>query len=360
MYGDRIRQARELSALTQEQLAELIGVGQSAVAQIEAGIFAPSEAILQAIAMSTGFDMAFLRQEKPPAEFPFTSLLYRSQAKVSKTDKARAHRTAQLMFEIAQLTRAKLKDIPVTIPRLSEPPEVAAQLTRASLGFSPDTPIPNLVNAIERAGVLVFRLPLNVEGFDGFSAWVGPIHNIPVICLLGGKFGYRQRFTLSEELCHLVKHSPLRCAVKEADQEARQFAGELLLPTDAARAEITNPVTLSSLLPIRQRYGVSLQFAIRRAAELEIITANQYRYLMMQLSSKGWKKEEPGDSAVAPEQPRMFTKMIEAVYGKPPDLMKIKREMGGAPVALLRSLIGADSPADPEPSGRIIAFRRAS
>ena len=133
---------------------------------------------------------------------------------------------------------------------------------------------------------------------DGFSAWVGSSHDIPVICLLSGKHGYRQRFTLAEELCHLVKHFPLRCGVKEADEEARTFAGELLLPEEIMRSEVTGSVTLSSLLPVRQKYGVSLQFAIRRVSDLGVISSNQYRYLCMQIASRGWRKEEPGDTAV--------------------------------------------------------------
>ena len=157
MNGERIRQVRELSGLTQIELARRINVHQSAIAQIEAEAFTPSDAVLEAIAIATGFDVPFLKQDKSPSEFPFVSMLYRSQAKVGKAEKARAHRTAQLMFEIAELTRAKLRDIPVTIPRISEPPELAAEITRSSLGFSPDSPIPNLLNAIERAGVLVFK-----------------------------------------------------------------------------------------------------------------------------------------------------------------------------------------------------------
>lgn len=357
MYGERIRQARELCGLTQAELAEGVGVRQSAIAQIESDAYTPSDSVLQAIAIKTGFDIAFLKQDQPPAEFPIGSALYRSQAKVKPKDKARAHRTAQLMFEIVQAMRPKLRDIPVTIPRIAEPADVAARIARTSLGCSPESPIPDLVNAIERAGVLILRLPLQVDGLDGFSAWVGPNHDIPLICIVLGKFGYRPRFTVAEELCHLIKHTPLRCSVKEADEEARRFAGELLLPEDVVRDESTYPITLTSLLAIKNRHHVSLQFIIRRVFDLEIITSNQYRYLMMQISSRGWRKEEPGDAAVKPERPRMFAKMVEVVYGNPPDFGRIKRDMGGAPVSLLRALIG-ENPSDPDPNRRIIAFQR--
>jgi Zn-dependent peptidase ImmA (M78 family)/DNA-binding XRE family transcriptional regulator len=359
MFGDRIRQARELCGMTQSELASKSGLTQSSVAQIESGAYVPSDATLQAIAIPIGFDVGFLKQDKPPAEFPIGSFLYRSQAGVTSRDKARAHRTAQLMFEIGQVMKTRLQDVPVLLPRTSEPPERAAQIARASLGFSPDSTIQHLINAVERAGVMVLSLPLDIVGLDGFSAWVGINHDIPVICLVAGKHGYRQRFTVAEELCHLIKHCPLRCTVKDADDEARHFVGELLLPEDVARAEIAHPITLSGLLALRGRYKVSLQFLIRRVSDLGIITQNQYRYLMMQVSSRGWRTREPGDTAIIQEQPRMLAKMVEVVYGHPPNFMQMKRDMGGAPVSLLRALLGVTQlPDDPAPERKVLSFQK--
>lgn len=352
MHGDRIRQARELSALTQQELARRVGITQPAIAQIESGAYAPSDNVLTSIALQTGFDIGFLKQERPPIEFPIGSFLYRTQARVTSKDKARSHRVAQLMFEIASAMRSKLQEIPVLIPRTTEPPEEAARIARASLGFSPESPIPNLMGAVERAGVLVLQLPLEVSGLDGFSAWVGTDHQVPVICLLTGKKGYRSRFTLGEELCHLIKHSPLRCSISDADDEAHRFVGELLLPADAVREEVALPITLTSLLTQKKRYQVSLQFLIRRVFDLELITANQYKYLNMQVSARGWKKCEPGDDEILQEQPRLFLKMITAVYGVPPDYQRMKADTGGVSIPLLRTLTRDNS----GPSGRLLSF----
>jgi len=358
MFGERIRQARELCGLTQAELAQGTGLRQSSIAQIESGAYIPSEVVLEAIAMKTGFEIGFLKQDKPPADFPIGSFLYRSQAGVSARDKARSHRTAQLMFEIAQVMKSQLKNIPVLLPRTSEPAEIAAQIVRASLGFSPESAISNLVNAVERSGVMILTLPLEIKGLDGFSAWVGENHDIPIICLVSGKHGYRQRFTLAEELCHLVKHNPLRCTVKEADEEARRFVGELLLPEEVMREEAVHPITLSGLLPHRAKHRVSLQFLIRRVLDLDIISQNQYRYLMMQVSSRGWRTQEPGDEAVIQEKPRMLAKMVEVIYGNPPNFIQMKRDMCGTPVSLLRSLLEHSMP-PPDPAGperKILSF----
>src|SRR6516162_5023389 len=99
--------------------------------------------------------------------------------------------------------------------------------------------------------------------------------------------------------------------VKEADEDAHRFAGELLLPEEIVRAEVVHPITLSSLLPYRAKRKVSVQFLIRRLVDLEIISQNQYRYLMMQVSSRGWRTHEPGDETrpileVIQSYPRSF------------------------------------------------------
>ena len=113
MNGERLRQTRELCGLTQQELADRAGVAQSAIAQIEAGRFAPSLPIAQSLAIHTGFDLAFLRNVEPPLEFPVGSLLYRGKAKVSSKDKAKAHRLAQLLFEIVGSLKGKFRPIPV-------------------------------------------------------------------------------------------------------------------------------------------------------------------------------------------------------------------------------------------------------
>jgi Zn-dependent peptidase ImmA (M78 family) len=150
----------------------------------------------------------------------------------------------------------------------------------------------------------------------------------------------------------------LRCTVKEADEEARRFVGELLLPEEVIRAEVIPPITLSGLVSHRAKYKVSLQFLIRRTLDLDIVSQNQYRYLMMQVSSRGWRTKEPGDDAVTQEQPRMFAKMVEVIYGNPPNFLQMKRDMCGAPVSLLRSLLGNSMPpTDPAgPQRKVLSF----
>jgi Zn-dependent peptidase ImmA (M78 family) len=239
------------------------------------------------------------------------------------------------MFELVLKMRHRLKDIQIMLPRSFEDPVTSARLTRSSLGLSPDTPIADITTTFERAGVLILRLPIEVEGLDGFSAWVGPTQNIPVICLLKPKPGYRERLTISEEAGHLAMHTPLRIPVDEAEKEAKAFAGEFLFPEETMRRELVPPITLSSLAQSKHRWRASLNFQVVQSYRIGLITQNQYRYLMQQLSIKGWRLTEEGDSEIALEAPRAFLKMAGLIYGSPIDLDRIRKEIG-IPLDLLR------------------------
>ena len=343
MNGERLRQARELCGLTQQELADRIGIAQPAIAQIEAGRFAPSLPVAQSMAINSGFDLDFLRNVEPPLEFPVGSILYRGKAKVSPKDKVKAHRLAQLLFEIVESLKAKFRPIPVTLPCLGDDsPREAARMARSHLGLSPDTPIKNVTSVLERAGVLVLRVPLEIDGLDGFSAWIGKNGGVPTVCLVGTSIGYRNRFTMSEEAGHLIMHTPLKGTVGQAEEEAKVFAGEFILPEDAMRREMSTPVTLSSLASLKPRWGASIQFLARRSRQLGMTTANQYRYLMQQVSSRGWRtaKREPGDELISQEIPRMFYRLVTSIYGDSPNLKQVRRDLG-LPMWLLKSILEA-------------------
>jgi Zn-dependent peptidase ImmA (M78 family)/transcriptional regulator with XRE-family HTH domain len=362
MNGERLRQARELCGLTQKELAQFTGLAQSAIAQIESGEFVPTPTVGHALAIQTGFDLSFLRNERAPTQFPEGSILHRSRARVSKKEQARARRLAQFLFEIAVELRERFRPISVRLPCVrSQHPVEAARLVRSHFGLSPDTPIPNITTLVERAGVMLLRVPLKVDGLDGFSCWAGDDLAMPTICLVGPGLGYRTRFTLSEELGHLVMHSPLTCTVKEAEKDVKQFVGEFVLPAEAMLREMRTPVTLSSLATMKPRWGASIQFLAQRSKELEIVTANQHRYLMQQISSRGWRRAsgEPGDDTIPQEQPQLLRHIVQGLYGSPPLLSRIRDEFG-IPLRLLNALFAENGIATSPPTYGVVEISKSS
>jgi Zn-dependent peptidase ImmA (M78 family)/DNA-binding XRE family transcriptional regulator len=339
--GDRLKLARELRGLTQSELAKRVEVTQASIAQIEGGRIQPSEDLLQAIALQTGFRPSFFKQA-PPADFPLGSLLFRKRAAMTATEEKQTHRFGQLLFDIAQRWSDKVHLPPVRFPRDIDDPEDAARATRSAMGLSPSAPITNVIDAIERAGVWVILLPLEIEGGDAFSAWAGPNLEVPLIALWRVAAGDRLRMSASHELGHLVlpSHRAALAQPSVMEDEAYRFASEFLMPAEAMREEMAGPVTLTSLAQMKPRWGVSIQALVRRAYTLGIINKRQYSYLFEQLSARGWRMREPVNLNVPVEKPRAFRKIAELLYGNPIDYRQLATDFG-LPTQLAKEIVGA-------------------
>lgn len=358
--GERVKQAREIKGLTQTELAERVGVTQSAIGHLERNgsqlLFQPSDELVEAIAFQTGFPRQFFRQESAP-EFPLGSLLYRKKSTLKSQDKHRLHQLARLLYEIAEKMSKRVTNIQLKLPRvINESPVIAARLARAELGLSPDTPVKNLLNQLEKNGVLVLALPYTIDEHESFSLWADSLPRRPVVVISDGKPGDRQRFTLAHELGHLIMHYSFPEGLKKIEDEADQFASEFLLPEDAMRREITAPVTLTSLAELKPRWGVSIAALTMRAKELEIITERQSRYLFMQKRAKGWDKQEPENLNIKAEKPRAFKRMAEVLHGMPINIQKVAA-YNSSPTHLIKEIMTAyadkpDMPAKTETNNK--------
>ena len=313
IYGERIKQAREICGLTQTHLAQRIGVRQPAIAQYEAEQITPSRDTLEAIAKETGFLPSFFEQE-PIDDFPLGSLCFRARNSLSKQQREQAYQCAKTMFELVLKVTSILRLPRPQLPIIQERPATAARVVRTAFGLSPDTPIRNLTRTLEKSGVIVITLPLFIPKLDAFSTWAKQKTESPIIALISGNPSDRIRFSLAHELAHLVIHQPARGQLKKIEKEANEFAAEFLLPEDAMRNELLPPITLSRLAKLKLKWGASMSFLIYRAKQLDIISERQKTYLYEQMSIRGWRKREPDNLDVQPEIPVAYRKIIELAY----------------------------------------------
>jgi Zn-dependent peptidase ImmA (M78 family)/DNA-binding XRE family transcriptional regulator len=319
IFGERIKQARELRGLTQIQLAEKLDVSQSFVAQVEGGRSNPPEEFMNKLLFHLGFPLSFFEQPTND-DFPVGSLLFRAHTSMTDLEQREIYRWAQTVYELYRtMTSVRaVQELPLHVPRSQNPPARAAALARSELGLGPDAPIPNLINALEKAGVLVIALPGQFRGRDAFSLWAGwqGDQRRPVI-VVAGQPADRLRMSVAHELGHLVMHQPLTVGMSDVEDQAKEFAGCFLLPENAIRHDVVSPVTLDTFLNLKTKWGVSMQALIMRAHELEIITPRKKAYLFSKLRSRGWLIREPLSHAVPMERPRAIRKIAELVYGYP-------------------------------------------
>jgi Zn-dependent peptidase ImmA (M78 family)/transcriptional regulator with XRE-family HTH domain len=332
IHGDRIRHARELAALTQTELAREAGTTQPVISAIEKGTTQPTEAVLTGVAVATHFPVEWFAR-RPTVEPPEGTLRFRARASLTTKDRRQAQRCGQSVHEHVLLMRAELEVPEVALHEVpGAEPRRAANEARAMLGLPARGPIPHLMTALEQAGVVLLGLPLNAARHDAFAYWHRDGQDIhPVVSVLAGAPGDRLRFSTAHEFGHILMHCAADTGLpaRTAEDQADTFASEFLAPVADMREEMPSAPTLKSLMLLKRRWGVSLQFLIRRARDVGAIDEHRYTSLFKQLSARGWTKQQP--VVVPVEKPRAYRRMAELLYGDPVDIGALSRQMAWLP-----------------------------
>ncbi len=326
--GRRVVDLRRLLVLTQKELAAQSGIGQSQLSDIERGDLGLTSAAIQRICSATATPTSF---------FDYTTPLYGPEAinfrKNSRVSAKGRDYIVQAFKEVERIANV-LAEAPLRLRRVQLPLaeqtdvvsdrdiELLAEDLREAYGLDPEEPIRNVTRMMERAGIAVAPLaaPIDneslLDGHSGISRW-SPESPRATAGFVNGMPGDRQRFTLAHEFGHVVLHS--RRTVEELEtreREANYFAGALLLPQSYAERSISESLTLHGYMRIKGKFGIAIQAIVMRARNLGLISRDRQRSLMIQISSRGWRKNEP--VTVRGESPMLLHRELVAVHGPQP------------------------------------------
>ena len=319
---ERLKQALAARKFTQGQLAMLVGVSAATVSKWRSGDQSPETDALDRLAdklslASEWFTRPLLGEALTPK--------YRSNAQALASARSKLEARMEWAQEIA-VKLGEFANYPaVNIPtrNFTDPDQICvADIEQAAqecrdlwrLGRSP---VQDLALAVESAGVILVREETEISSIEGLSS-CNVLHR-PIILLSADKANaFRSRFDLAHELAHIVlhKHIPLateRERYKQIEKQAHQFAGAFLLPAETFAADIQVPVTLDSLLILKQRWGVSVAAMLMRLEALGIIDADDKLGLFKRRSARWGAKSEPGDDKREPEQPRLLRRTVELI-----------------------------------------------
>lgn len=314
--GSRLRDLRQLRGMTQKDFAEQLQIPQPHLSAIERGRKSADAAIMKACYV---FGVS-------PKFFNANPVTYNSGSLNFRTKKIPAYVQDAARVTFAELERnvfaqyASITPINLAYPDLEdrstalpiEQIEEIAQRTRRILSLPPHGPVPNVTRALERAGTPVITLEnsfVDLSSIDGLSSPQLNSDGRGAIATTEKTDGGRVRFTRAHELGHLVMHTQVRPgSEKVREEEANLFAGAFLMPKEDAEKQLSSHLTLEGFAQVKAKYAVSIQALIRRAKELKIITPERYRSLSIQLSSRGWRTNEPVSIAVerTAEPPRII------------------------------------------------------
>ena len=197
----------------------------------------------------------------------------------------------------------------------------AAETMREKWGLG-NKSIRNMVHLLESKGVKVFSLAENTADVDAFSFWKD---GTPYVFLNTQKSAERSRFDAAHELAHLVLHKHGSPTGRDLETEADAFASVFLMPESSVIALAPKFVTIKNLLTLKHNWMVSLVSVIVRFKQVGILTEWQYRTLMIEASSLGYRSQEP--NGIEREKSLLFEKTLSALKTEGIGVVEIAREL---------------------------------
>jgi Zn-dependent peptidase ImmA (M78 family)/transcriptional regulator with XRE-family HTH domain len=310
--GQRLEQARELRGMLKSELAQEVRLTAAAIGQFESQAdysSTPSAATIASLSLALGVPPAFFAAGRPRIDLREEDVHFRSLRSTSKRDRTQARAQVRLLAEIVGVLGRSVR-LPVAglpeLPTGMSPAEVAAYVRESwHLG---DGPIADVVGLLERKGVIVTRLPAATDELDAFSCSMA---GRPYVVLTTNKGAAdRSRFDAAHELFHLLAHHDASPGDPKLEAEANQFAAAFLMPESAIVRELPARLDWRSFAELKLRWRVSIAALLMRSRDLGVMSDEAYRRGMMEMSRRGWRRNEPVDLG-PPEQPVLLARALD-------------------------------------------------
>jgi len=322
--ADRLRRARDDAGLTQEHVADYLGIRRPAIAEIEAGKRAVKSDELVRLAQLYGRSLKWLVQGTETGEGRIVGALFRAGEVTSpllKREAAKLARRCRLVGDLEE--KLGLERHHQALPQYANEralhdfslaaehgAEVAYQ-ERARLRIGVAAPIRDVWGLVEDAGLHVFPLHLGRDGeidgiftrLDDSNACVGV--NVE-------KWVFRQVFTVVHEYGHALMDgdtpaeacvtsrgwtSTTRTVYNNREFRANQFAAVFLVPPEAllryldARGKVRRgriaELTPMDVVRAQDHFGVSAEMFLWRLQEERLIPAAARKALGARLAEIG-------------------------------------------------------------------------
>jgi Zn-dependent peptidase ImmA (M78 family) len=173
-----------------------------------------------------------------------------------------------------------------------------------------DGPLGNIVWLLESNGTIVTREEFGAAELDSFSSWRAD--GRPYVFLNADKHSMvRSRFDAAHELGHLILHKDLSSTYlrnlaghRLAEEQANRFASAFLLPGKTFGYDVDYP-SLGQLRALKPKWLASIAAMLKRVDDLGFLSETEARHLWVLFGRRGWKRREPLDDELIPEEPRL-------------------------------------------------------
>jgi Zn-dependent peptidase ImmA (M78 family)/DNA-binding XRE family transcriptional regulator len=310
VIGRNLKKTRELAEISQERLAELLGVSRATLSAIENGHISIDSSRLLAAARVLGRQVSdfFLDEEEALA------LLYRAAVDVTAPPAARSafERFCKAYQELEEIVGVRDSQLPPpdysASPGAESRPEMfavqVASSERQRLGLGERDPIVNIFQLLEDQGVRIFRYKLEHDEVFGISAFSFK-YGLGIL-LNAANTIERQIFSSAHEYGHLLMHrryyqsaNPSAGLEKDHPVEimASCFAANFLVPASGLRDIFIRDVGqknvgLEDIVFLKRYFKVSARMLLRRLHDVGLIGKQDAQRLATELEQRVSVKEE--------------------------------------------------------------------
>lgn len=319
--GARLKAARQYNAMTIGDVANVLGISNQSISQFENNKTEPKLENVFLLSNLLGFPREYF-YERDESDVTIGNTYFRSLASTSKKERNAQVERVKLLSKIYEAIQEYIS-FPKFDLEIQEEinPEQLADYVREQwcLGRKP---IYNLIDIMERHGIVITNAFEENKDIDAYShVEVINRNSVPIVVLGYETNIFRQQFNAAHELGHILTDGKYeleelsKAEYRDMEKNMNRFAGALLVPEELLYEDLrgNGKTDIRYYIELKKKYRVSAQALIVRANQIGAITANQYQYLMKQMSQRNYRKNEPLDDAYQLILPRYLKQAMSMI-----------------------------------------------
>lgn len=319
--GARLKAARQYNAMTIGDVANALGISNQSISQFENNKTEPKLENVFLLSNLLGFPREYF-YERDEFDVTIGNTYFRSLASTSKKERNAQVERVKLLSQIYEAIQEYISfpSFDLEIQEESNPEQLADYVREQwHLGRKP---IYNLIDIMERHGIIITNAFEENRDIDAYShVEVINRNSVPIVVLGYETNIFRQQFNAAHELGHILTDGKYeledlsKAEYRDMERYMNRFAGALLVPEELLYEDLrgNGKTDIRYYIELKKKYRVSAQALIVRANQIGAITANQYQYLMKQMSQRNYRKNEPLDDAYQLILPRYLKQAMTMI-----------------------------------------------
>jgi len=320
IVSKKIKSGRKLRSLSQQKLADEIGVSKQMISKYENSISIPSSKVLIELAKALQLNVDYFFT---PPTVELGNINFRKKSKLTTKRLEAIKEEVKLKLsnylEIENILNIDNEfDISIQKRKLNAESDIESIVKEIreewQIGFDP---VHNITQLLEDQEIKIIEIAEADNLFDGMATIIDEKYAVIVI---NENFPIeRKRFTLLHELGHLILDIP-DCDLKEEENYCNLFAAEFLFPLSNVFKEFgknRRSVAIQELIEAQKKYGISIQAIMYRLLNADIISKNQLSNFYRQINSnKELKKVIDKERFETPEFSHRYKQLVYRAYSQ--------------------------------------------